>query len=243
MFQFDIKFEISEGDRASPGEYRKQSVRVGQLIPPPAPKVPELIAALEKYINNDDSLPSLIKIGLVHVQFETIHPFLDGNGRIGRLLIVLMLIESGLLSVPILYPSYYFKKHHLEYYQRLDGVRKQGDFESWIIYYLNAIKESSDHAYLRAKEIEALEATLKKQIEQDPLFQKMRTTALQVLNVLFQSPIISVKALSIGIGKAYNTADHLIEQFIEAGILRETEEKRRGKCYHFEAYLALLERD
>lgn len=161
-----------EGDRSSPGEYRKQSVRVGQLIPPPAPKVPALIADLEKYINDQQDLPPLIKTGLVHVQFEIIHPFLDGNGRIGRLLIVLMLIQTGLLSVPILYPSYYFKKHHSEYYQRLDDVRETGDFEAWITYYLNAIKESSDDAYTRAKEIETLEAKLRVQIEQSPLFQK-----------------------------------------------------------------------
>lgn len=232
-----------EGDRASPGEYRKQSVRVGNLIPPPAPKVPILITDLEKYINANQDLPPLIKTGLVHVQFETIHPFLDGNGRIGRLLIVLMLIESGLLSVPILYPSFYFKKHHMEYYQRLEAVRKEGDFEGWITYYLNAIKESSDHAYLRAKEIEALEAKIKAQIGQDPLFQKMRATALQALDVLFRSPIITVRALSEGIAKAYNTADHLIQQFIKAGVLCEAEEKRRGQCYRFEAYLHLLERD
>lgn len=232
-----------EGDRASPGEYRKQSVRVGNLVPAPAPKVPTLIADLEKYINDNQDLPPLIKTGLAHVQFETIHPFLDGNGRIGRLLIVLMLIESHLLAVPILYPSYYFKKHHTEYYQRLDGVRKEGDFEAWITYYLNAIKESSDHAYSRAKEIEALDAQIKKQIEQDPLFQKIRATALQALEVLFRSPIITVRALSEGIGKAYNTADHLIQQFMKAGVLREMEKKPRGQCYRFEAYLTLLERD
>jgi Fic family protein len=98
-----------EGERASPGQYRKQAVRVGSHIPPLAPKVPELMGDLEKYINGPADLPPLIKAGLVHVQFETIHPFLDGNGRIGRLLIVLMLIERGLLSIPILYPSYYFK--------------------------------------------------------------------------------------------------------------------------------------
>lgn len=227
----------------SPGGYRKQSVRVGSFVPPPAQKVLTLIADLEKYINRDNNLPPLIKAGLVHVQFETIHPFLDGNGRIGRLLIVLMLIESGLLSVPILYPSYYFKKHHLEYYQRLNNVRTKGDFEGWITYYLHAIKESSDNAYVRAKEIENLEDEIRIQIEQDSLFQKMRVTALQALRVFFQYPIITVKVLSENLGKAYNTADHLIKQFTKAGILQEAEEKRRGKNYCFKAYFNLLERD
>ena len=115
--------------------YRKVQVKVGKLTPPTANKIEGLIADLEKFINDDDSLPVLIKAGLAHIQFETIHPFLDGNGRIGRLLIVLMLIKDKVLFAPILYPSVYFKKHHLEYYQRLDAVRTKGDFEGWIYFY------------------------------------------------------------------------------------------------------------
>src|SRR5579863_2487561 len=132
------------------------------------------MADLERYINTDDSLAPLIKAGLAHVQFETIHPFLDGNGRIGRLLIVLMLIDAGLLQVPILYPSYYFKKHHMEYYQRLDGVRIQGDFEGWIAYYLRAIRDSALDAHRRAKEIESLERELKALIQTGSDFVKLR---------------------------------------------------------------------
>ncbi|MBL8677447.1 MAG: Fic family protein, partial [Alphaproteobacteria bacterium] len=143
----EILMTAGEGDKFSPGAYRKQSVRVGQFIPPPAIEVPRLMSELEKYINTSSDLPSLIKAGLAHAQFETIHPFLDGNGRIGRLLIVLMLIESGLLDAPILYPSYYFKKRHAEYYQRLDNIRLQGDFEGWLAYYLRGIKESALDAY------------------------------------------------------------------------------------------------
>ena len=144
---------LGENDYASPGQYRKQAVKVGKFTPPPATKIPGLISDLEKYINADDSLPPLIKSGLIHVQFETIHPFLDGNGRIGRLLIVLTLLSNGLLSVPILYPSFYFKKNQQEYYEKLNAVRTRGDFEGWIIYYLKAIKEGCHDAYRRAKEI------------------------------------------------------------------------------------------
>jgi Fic family protein len=116
---------------------------------------------LEKYINEDTSLPPLIKAGLAHVQFEIIHPFLDGNGRIGRLLIILILINNRLLNEPIIYPSYYFKKNSAEYYLRLDQVRTRGNFEEWIIFYLTAIRDSSIEACNRIKVIEAQEAKIK----------------------------------------------------------------------------------
>jgi Fic family protein len=234
---------LGEGDKATPGQYRKQSVRVGELIPPPAPHIPELMADLEKYIQQDSGLPPLIKAGLAHVQFETIHPFLDGNGRIGRLLIVLMLIDGGLLQIPILYPSYYFKKHHLEYYQRLDRVRTQGDFEGWIAYYLRAIRDSSLDAHRRAKEIEHLENDLKALIQTDPKFSKMRETALSGLNILFQMPIMGIKEMSLGIGKAYNTAHNIIMHFMDLGIVSENKEQKRNKLYRFDPYLKLLEKE
>lgn len=234
---------LGEGDKATPGQYRKQSVRVGELIPPPAPHIPELMTDLEKYIHQDSGLPPLIKAGLAHVQFETIHPFLDGNGRIGRLLIVLMLIDGGLLQIPILYPSYYFKKHHLEYYQRLDRVRTQGDFEGWIAYYLRAIRDSSLDAYRQAKEIEHLENDLKALIQTDPKFSKMRETALSGLNILFQMPIMGIKEMSLGIGKAYNTAHNIIMHFMDLGIVSENNDQKRNKLYRFDPYLKLLEKE
>ena len=126
--------QMGDGDKYDPGNLRKQSVRVGNLVPPPASLVPELMSDIEKYIHEDDTLPPLIKAGLVHVQFETVHPFLDGNGRIGRLLIVSMLTDNKVLAQPILYLSYYFKKHHAEYYERLDQLITHGDFEGWILF-------------------------------------------------------------------------------------------------------------
>lgn len=236
--------KIGQGDKADPGEYRKQSVRVGNLIPPQAQKIPALMTDLEQFINNNDSLAPLIKAGLVHVQFETIHPFLDGNGRIGRLLIVLMLIDNDLLSSPIIYPSYYFKKHHHEYYVHLDRVRTHGDFEGWIKYYLTAIAESSNDAYKRAKDIEALEAKNRDAINTEPTLSKIQETANHALSILFQFPITTVTELSKHIDKSYNTANKLIQQFINHGILViHTSEKQRNKVYHFEAYLKLLEKE
>ncbi len=177
--------KTGESNKADPGQYRKQSVRVGNLIPPQAQKIPALMTGLEQFINNDDSLSPLIKAGLAHVQFEKIHPFLDGNGRIGRLLIALMLIDSNLLSAPIIYPSYYFKKHHYEYYVHLDRVRTHGDFEGWIKYYLTAIAESSKDAYKRAKDIELLEEKVRILINTDPTFNTIKQTALHALFILF----------------------------------------------------------
>ncbi|MBW8308730.1 MAG: Fic family protein [Candidatus Paracaedibacteraceae bacterium] len=232
-----------EGEKAAPGNYRKQSVRVGDHVPPPSIEIPNLMNALERYINESSEIPLLIKAGLVHVQFETIHPFLDGNGRIGRLLIVLMLIDSGLLNLPILYPSHYFKKHHYEYYQRLDRVRTHGDFEGWIIYYLKALRDNALDAYNRAKEIEALESSLTDLIQKDPHFAKMRETASRILNFLFMQPITTIADISQKSGKAYNTVNNVLKQFISLGVISENIIHKRNKVYRFELYLTLLEKE
>jgi len=232
-----------EGDKADPGNYRKQSVRVGQLVPPPAHKVPQLIAELEQFINTHESLPPLIKAGLAHVQFETIHPFIDGNGRIGRLLIVLMLVDSALITTPILYPSYYFKKNHLEYYQRLDGVRLHGDFEGWISFYLRGIEASSFDAYQRAIDIEKLEQQLMLLIQNHKAFSKKQEDAEKALAILFQFPIIGIQTLADNLGKSYNTASLLIKEFITLNILEEPEQQKRNKLFSFNAYLELLEKE
>jgi Fic family protein len=239
----EVLMKVGEGDKASPGLFRKQPVRVGPLVPPPAPEVPNLMSNLEKYINEDISTAPLIKAGLAHVQFEIIHPFLDGNGRIGRLLIVLMLVESGLLKLPILYPSYYFKKHHLEYYQKLDRVRTHGDFEGWINYYLRAIKESAIDSYTRAKAIENLEAKFKQLIHTDTRFAKIRETSTAGLDHLFEQPVISTAAMSKKLGKAYNTAQNLLNVFMKCGLISENTVHKRSQTYRFDPYIELLEKD
>ncbi len=231
------------GEKANPGSYRKQSVRVGNLVPPPAPEVPNLISDLEKYMNEPSELPPLIRAGLVHVQFETIHPFLDGNGRIGRLLIVLMLIDSGLLALPVLYPSYYFKKHHLEYYQRLDQVRSNGDFEGWTSYYLKAIRDSAIDSHKRAKEIEALDDRLKKLIHDNPQLKKMAKIADLALGQLFTQPIISVAEMSQFLDRPYNTTSKLLKLFHENGVVSENIIHKRNRVYRFDLYLELLEKE
>lgn len=248
----EVLMEIGEGDKADPGNFRKQAVRVGNLIPPPANLVPQLMADLERYINENADLP-LIKAGLAHVQFETIHPFLDGNGRIGRLLIVLILIENGLLSLPILYPSYYFKKRHMEYYQRLDGVRTAGDFEGWVTYYLTAIKESSIDAYARIEDIEKLKQTSEKKIDQfikktykttpKGRTDKMLQTRHSALAVLFSFPVISATKLSKQLKISFNNANQIITDFEDLELLIEETGQTRGKLFSFLPYLEILDRE
>jgi len=239
--------QTGHGEKSNPGNYRKQSVRVGNLVPPPPHLIAELIAQLEQYsniINTDSELPPLIRAGLVHVQFETIHPFLDGNGRIGRLLIVLMLIENGLLSEPILYPSYYFKKHQLEYYQWLDRVRTHGDFEGWITFYLTALKESSIDAYKRAKDIETLRQDLIQRITNEKRFSiSVKEKRLTTLSLLFSYPVISISILSLYLKVSYNTAHRIIADFINLGLLSEENNQARGKLFIFKHYLDILEQE
>ena len=149
------------------------------------------------------------------MQFETIHPFLDGNGRIGRLLIVLMLIKDGLLNEAIIYPSYAFKKHQMEYYVALDHVRSKGDFEGWIRFYLQSVIESAEDAWARAKDIELLEKELTREIMDSPLFLKIREDALNLLSLLFQYPVIGITEASQHLKKSYNSVGALMEKFIE----------------------------
>lgn len=236
--------QIGEDEKSSPGNYRKQPVRVGNLIPPPAQEIPRLMSDLENYINTDEELPEVINAGLAHIQFETIHPFLDGNGRIGRLLIVLILIEKNILTEPILYPSYYFKKNRFEYYQKLDRVRTHGDFEGWIKFYLKAIIESSIDGYKRAKDIEILNQKITHVIQENKEYSRAQETMLRALSILFSFPVISISELSKQLEMSYNTASQIISNFINLGILSEDiEQKKRGRLFRFQEYLDILERE
>lgn len=229
--------------QSSPGMFRKQSVSVGKLTPPPATEINNLMSSLEKYINEKSEIPPLIRAGLVHINFETIHPFLDGNGRIGRLLIVLMLIDNDILKQPIIYPSYYFKKHYIEYYSKLDLVRTKGDFEGWISYYLKAINESALDAYNRAKEIEVLEKKLNNLVQNDIKFLKTREISKLALNFLFEQPVTNISDMSQSLGKAYNTIKNILKIFLQLEIVMENTTNKRNKLYTFKPYIHILEKE
>lgn len=238
----EVLMAVGEGDKADPGHFRKQNVRVGNLIPAPWQRVPDLMSSLEQFINQEKILPTLIDAGLAHVQFEMIHPFLDGNGRIGRLLIVLMLVENKLLSDPILYPSYYFKKHQVEYYHRLDRVRTHGDFEGWILFYLSVIKDSASDAYTRARNVESLQEHLIKVISED-VSRKVNETRMRSLDILFNQPVITINELATQLDVAYNTASQVITDFRQLNILVEETQQKRGKIFRFKSYLDALDED
>ena len=183
------------------------------------------------FINEDKTILPLIKAGLAHVQFETIHPYFDGNGRIGRLLIIFILIQSGLLDEPLLYVSYFFKKNHNLYYTKLDDVRQKGDFEGWILFYLQAIYEAAQDACQRAKKIEVLEEKFKSFVSQE------------VLTILFEMPVFTITKLSEKLGKSYNTTKALVTKLIDKNIIRQSTQKQRERLFEFTDYLNILEQE
>lgn len=229
------------GESKSPGQYRKVPVFVGSLVPPPANYIDDLIHNLEKFINENSSILPLIKTGLAHVQFETIHPFLDGNGRIGRLLIVLMMIEYELISEPVLYPSFFFMKYRSEYYDRLDNVRSKGDYEGWIKYYLRAVRSSADDIVKRAWAIDSLLENCSNKVEDRPA--GIRKNANKLLTQLCNTPVMSITDVAELIDSTYATAQKLITLFVELEILKQEDNKRRNKTYSFRDYLDILEKE
>ncbi|MBP6892429.1 Fic family protein [Candidatus Babeliales bacterium] len=229
-------------EKASPGQYRKQAVKVENLTPAPAFDVPECMSELEKYINHDDNLGPLIQTGLVHVQFETIHPFLDGNGRIGRMLIVLMLLDKNLLSVPLLYPSYYFKKYHHEYYDKLDIVRRDGNYEAWILFYLKVMHESCQDAHARALKIYALHTSMIQKIKQSDMRPAQQEQMLLLLDYLFEYPAVSIASVAKHLQKTYNTAKELLDRAKNLKIVRLAKEQTRNKVFVCFDYIDILDK-
>lgn len=227
------------GESKAPGQYRKVPVFVGQLVPPPANYIEDLIHGLEKFIHEDNSILPLIKCGLAHVQFETIHPFLDGNGRIGRLLIVLMMYDYGLINEPVIYPSFFFMKFRSEYYDRLDAVRIKGDYEGWIKYFLRGIRSCADDIVKRAWAIDNLLQECNNKIENKPA--GVRKNALRLLEQLCHTPVLTTNDVMELTGNSYNTAQKLLTLFVELEILVANNEQQRNKSYSFRKYLDILE--
>lgn len=229
------------GEGKMPGQYRKVAVFVGKLVPPPAHYIEDHMYDLEKFINHDHSLHGLIKTGLAHVQFETIHPFLDGNGRIGRLLIVLIMIEYGLISEPVLYPSFFFMKYRSEYYDRLDSVRTKGDYEGWIKYYLRGIRTCANDVVERAWAIDGLLKQCVSRLKTNSASIKRNADVL--LDQLCATPVISTNDVKDLIDSTHTTAQRLVDIFVDADILVQADEKQRNKMYRFKEYLDILEKE
>ncbi|MCX7413015.1 MAG: Fic family protein [Planctomycetia bacterium] len=227
-----------------PGEIRRSQNWIGgsrpgnaSFVPPPPEEVAPALAALERWIHADDPLPPLVKAGLAHVQFETIHPFLDGNGRIGRMLITLLVEHWDLLDQPLLYPSIAFKRRQGEYYARLAAVRTEGDWEGWTSFFLECVAAAADDGVAIARAIHALVARDRNRIVQHP---RATVAAIQLLDHLPSTPVLTVPRARGLLGITAPPARKAIELLESLGVLRETTGKQRDRVYAYHAYLELL---
>ncbi len=244
----EIHLKLMEGTRGgqkTPGEFRKTQNWIGgtrpsnaRFVPPPAQNVISCMGDLELFLQDKDNrIPSLIKAGLAHAQFETIHPFLDGNGRVGRLLITLILIHEKILEKPLLYLSLYFKKYRDEYYERLNAVRKDGDWEGGLKFYLNGIFEISLQAADAAKYIINLQAKHRNEVIE---LKKAATTALQLLDLLFKKPLVTVNTVRKELNLSAPAARRAITNLEFLGILKETTGMQRDREYLYEKFFQII---
>ncbi|MGH8137395.1 MAG: Fic family protein [Terriglobia bacterium] len=232
------------GASKAPGEVRRTQNWIGgsrpgnaAFVPPPPNQLPKALAALEKYIHGSDKLPPLIRAGLLHVQFETIHPYLDGNGRIGRLLISLLLEHWKLLSQPLLYLSLFFKRHHTEYYRRLSIVRAEGDWEGWLDFFLDGIATVGEEAVTSARELFATVAADRELVLNEAA---ASVAALRLFELLPGRPIVTVAAVMRLLTTTKPTAGRAIASLEAAGVLVETTGRRRDRSFAYRKYLDRL---
>jgi Fic family protein len=242
----EILLSSARGEHKQPGEYRTSQNWIGGnslmdavFIPPSQDKVVELMSDLEKFIHNDDiKVPALIKIGIAHYQFETIHPFLDGNGRIGRLLITLFLVDQNILSKPLLYLSAFFEKNKGLYYDNLTFVRTKNDIRQWLIYFLVGIAETAENATDTLSKVLELKSNLEDKLSST--FGKRSGKATILLQALFRKPVIHVNQVVEITGSSYKTANDLVNDFVNAGILKEMTGQSRNRVFVFDEYLKLF---
>ena len=238
------------GISKAPGEFRKNQVWIGghradeaTFIPAPATELAKCWAELERFLNDvPDATDPLIKAALAHVQFETIHPFMDGNGRLGRLLIPLILVSANILSQPLLYLSVFFKKHRQVYYDRLQQVRLSGDWESWLLFFVDAVTETAAQAVSTAQQLNQLRNDHRQLITG---FGRMAPSAQQVLDVLFEYPIANINTLVKHAGITAATAGKVMDKLSqpELALVRELTGQKRNRVFAYSAYIDILNQD
>jgi len=244
-----LLMENQRGQDKDPGEFRRSQNWIGstnstikdaRYIPPNVSDMNSGMSDLEKYINVNPEYDALIQSALIHYQFETIHPFLDGNGRIGRLLILLYLIDHKMLSKPVLYVSYFFKKNQVEYYDRLSEVRRSGNYEQWIIFFLQAVKEASLDAYTSIQLLSKLHDENIALLGQP---HRKKDNKRLVFDYLEQHPIIDIGKTAYALGITYNTVSTIVYQLIGLGILKESTNTSRNRIFIYEKYVEILRKD
>jgi len=244
----EVLLSKGRGSHAQPGQFRKSQNWIGgtrpgnaAYVPPPPEYVLDCMGQLETFIHQEGaSLPLLIKAGLVHAQFESIHPFLDGNGRVGRLLITFMLCAEEVLREPVLYLSLFFKKHRRLYYDRLNGTRGREGWTEWLDFFLQGVRDTANQAAQMAGSIDRLFSADKEKIER---FGRGAASALLVYRYAQANPLFSIKNAAREMKVSFPTASSAVGRMAEAGILRESSGKRRGRLFLYESYLNILNRE
>jgi Fic family protein len=235
------------GSTKAPGEFRRSQNWIGGsrpgnafFVPPPHTLVPNCMTELERFLHaTDDGLPVLIRAALAHLQFETIHPFLDGNGRVGRLLITLLLCHAGVLREPLLYLSLYLKQHRSEYYDMLNDVRRTGDWESWLVFFLEGVRATADGAVATSRRLTATLASDRTAIARHA--GRRTGSALRVHDALKAHPILSLSEVRARTELSFPTVSSAMQLLTEQGIVRELTGRRRNRLYVYDRYLAILD--
>ena len=237
------------GREKNPGEFRKSqnwiggagsTIKTARYIPPDVLYMQEALSDLEKYMNTDGGLDDLIKIALIHYQFETIHPFLDGNGRVGRLLIVLYLLEKKVIKTPSLYLSFYLKENRIEYYDRMTVVRENGDYEQWVKFFIEGIYVSGQSAIETADELIAIRNSNLKRLEAENYTKRTHETMIKIFGYLEAHPIIEIGKTAKDLSLSYNTVASAVSRFEALGILSLVNNQDRNKVYSYDDYISIL---
>jgi len=234
------------GQEKNPGEFRHSQNWIGaadstlntaSFVPPSPEDMIQAMSDLEKYVNATDELDVLIRVALIHYQFETIHPFLDGNGRIGRLLITLFLMEQNVLTTPALYISYFLKKNRIEYYDRMTEVRNKDNYEQWVKFFLQATYESAKDA---TEAIDKLNALHNKNCAVIEKMGRSAKTAMKLFTYLETNPIIDIQKTAKDLGIAFNTISSAVKHLCDANILEQTSDQSRNRAFAYKEYLDIL---
>ena len=245
----EVLMENVRGQDKTPGEFRHSqnwigpancSLKDARYIPPNVEDMQTAMSDLEKYINENVDYDPLIRAALIHYQFETIHPFLDGNGRIGRLLILFYLMEQRLIEKPVIYISYFLKKNQIEYYDRISEVRRTGNFEQWIRFFLEAVSKAASDSLEAIRQLSVLHDT---NVEKLPKTTRSKDNLRAVFDYIEQYPIIDIKRTAKELEVSYNTVAAAVRKLVELGILQETTNAARNRVFAYEEYLAILRKD
>ena len=233
------------GSSKLPGEFRRSQNWIGGsrpgnalFVPPPHTVVPDCMAGLERFLHaHDDGLPTLMRAGLAHVQFETIHPFLDGNGRVGRLLITLLLCQAGVLREPLLYLSLYLKQRRGAYYELLEQVRRTGDWEQWLAFFLDGMRSTAEGAVAASRRLSDVFASDRAAIERHG---RRAGSALRVHGALCARPLLSLPEVRRRTGLSFPASSAAMDLLVQLGIAREITGRRRNRLFVYDRYLSIL---